>query len=262
MKKVASAFLVSLLLISDSLAGIRGPGKYSGVVIFDRWDTCFIYSGVYLMYVSESTKSPLRKYQNHSMRINALEVYQPMNPGDGRIGKYRILGQARTKRAYIQVEGLKLAVTANFRDDGLPNFKLQIQNGSKKKIELHSSELALTMLRKKAGEEAPFDPSDGASYAMITRNSFRDSRWQGTSNSLNDGATWSIGEKNALPDQFYLEPGQSRVIAITFRLPVGEYDFLCGYGGGVHEDKSIASNKVAFDVNEQGRATMVSVAGR
>jgi len=41
-------------------AGIREPGEYSGVVIEDRWGTFYIYSGVYLMYVSEDTKELLR----------------------------------------------------------------------------------------------------------------------------------------------------------------------------------------------------------
>src|SRR5262249_28977070 len=116
MRKVVLACLVSLLLISSSFAGIRGPGKYCGVVIFDRWHACYIYSGVYLMYVSEGTKSRLRKYGNRPMKIDALEVYQPMNPGDGRIGKYKILGQAKTTRPRVTVDGLRLAVTPNFTD--------------------------------------------------------------------------------------------------------------------------------------------------
>jgi hypothetical protein len=30
-------------------AGIRATGKYSGVVIYDRWGGCILFSGVYLM---------------------------------------------------------------------------------------------------------------------------------------------------------------------------------------------------------------------
>ena len=38
-------------------AGLRAPGKYSGVVIFDRWDGCTLYSGIYVMYVSEKANA-------------------------------------------------------------------------------------------------------------------------------------------------------------------------------------------------------------
>src|SRR5271157_347455 len=51
--------LVSLLALLVSLAvtlaprpgraQLMGPGKYSGVVIFDRWDSCILFSGVFLM---------------------------------------------------------------------------------------------------------------------------------------------------------------------------------------------------------------------
>jgi hypothetical protein len=51
MKNFARTLAVLMTALSiSSQAGIRGPGKYSGVVVFDRWETCYIYSGVYLMY--------------------------------------------------------------------------------------------------------------------------------------------------------------------------------------------------------------------
>ena len=45
---------------SACLAGERGSGKYSGVVIFDRWGGCTLYSGIYVMYISEGVKEQLR----------------------------------------------------------------------------------------------------------------------------------------------------------------------------------------------------------
>jgi hypothetical protein len=65
-----------------------------------------------------------------------------------------------------------------------------------------------------------------------------------------------------LPDSFTLKPQQKYSFKISLVLPRGEYDFLCGYGGGVHYEKSLASNIVAFDVDENTRATLVSISGR
>lgn len=40
LQKALTSLLALLLLSSATFAGIRGPGEYSGVVIYDQWDTC------------------------------------------------------------------------------------------------------------------------------------------------------------------------------------------------------------------------------
>jgi hypothetical protein len=45
-----------------------GPGKNSGLVVFDRWGGSILYSGIYVMYVSESTKEKLREHIGKSIR--------------------------------------------------------------------------------------------------------------------------------------------------------------------------------------------------
>src|SRR5437870_9088382 len=83
--------LATLLLFSGpSSAGIRGPGKYSGVVFFDRWDGCILFSSVYLMYISEAVKDDLRSYGGQAIQIDALDVLQHVNPGDGLIRKFKL----------------------------------------------------------------------------------------------------------------------------------------------------------------------------
>ena len=37
---------------------------------------------------------------------------------------------------------------------------------------------------------------------------------------------------------------------IAFELPAGHYQFFAGYGGGVHESKSIVSNPVSLDLRK------------
>jgi hypothetical protein len=250
----AIALLMTALSIS-SQAGIRGPGKYSGVVVFDRWETCYIYSGVYLMYVSKRVSEPLRKYERQAVVIDALSVNQPLNPGDGRIERFRVIGAATSRRHHVQLDGLSLRVTPSF-SVGSPNFVLEIRNQGKRGVQIHSMELPLTLLGKKSNRNSFFDPSDGLSTALITRTDLGSSG-SGRSNSSDDHCFWSIGNK-PIPHFFTLKPGQQRSISISLTLPRGEYDFLCGYGGGVHEDKSLATNIVSFDVGENNNATLVS----
>src|ERR1051325_1537992 len=106
-KQIISSALI-LLLASAALAGIRGPGKYSGIVVFDSWDTCYIYSGIYLMYVSGKTKEGLRKYEGRPVEIYAKEVVQPVNPGDGRIGKFDLLSLLDSKPGPPGLKNLRL----------------------------------------------------------------------------------------------------------------------------------------------------------
>jgi hypothetical protein len=49
---LVTAFLAALAIVA-TFGAVRGPGKYNGVVIFDRWGACHLYSGVYLMEISE-----------------------------------------------------------------------------------------------------------------------------------------------------------------------------------------------------------------
>src|SRR5712672_3470093 len=74
-------------------AGLRGPGKYCGVVVFDRWDTCFLLSGHFITYISDSVKNQLRPYEGKAMQIDALEVSQLQNLGDTR--RFRVDFSAR-----------------------------------------------------------------------------------------------------------------------------------------------------------------------
>ena len=87
---------VSFLLVCFSMiipsrvcqGGERGPGKYCGVVIFDRWGGCTLYSGIYVMYVSEKVKNGLRPFAGRAVQIDAKKVNQPENPGDGLITQF------------------------------------------------------------------------------------------------------------------------------------------------------------------------------
>jgi hypothetical protein len=267
LRKLSAIPLIITLLAATSLAGIRGPGKYAGVVIFDRWDTCYLYSGIYLMYVSEKTKEGLRQYVGESIVIDAKEVYQPVNPGDGLIGKYEFLGRAKSNG--MNLEGLSLKVIPQFGNDGEPRFLLEIENSRSKPVNVLPGELALTLLGAK--HENMFSPSDGKSEAWLTRTPFKIHAFaQATDFSPKSDKShpvmrkgnveyyFDIGEE--LPERIEIQPHQKTTISMSAHLPGGEYDFLCGYGGGVHEAKGLTSNIVSFDVDENGRATVKNVA--
>ncbi len=238
----------------ECFAGERCPGKYCGVPIFDRWDGCTLYSGIFVMYISEKTKEPLREYKGKSIQIDAKEVFQPVNPGDGLIGKYEYIGTAPKTRKWINLEGLKLFSSITVSKDGKPVASIIIKNTKKETLKLFSGELALTLLTKLPEKRSFSFVSDGPSCALITRQSFEigssEPRWQGKGFSHGGPYSWTIGKENALPHSFTLEKDEKKQIDITFDLPDGEYDFLCGYGGGVHAEICIASNLSAFDIKD------------
>lgn len=241
---------LSASLCAVANAGLRGPGKYDGVVIFDRWGGCFLFSGVYLMYISEDVKDELKQYEGQAVEIEALEVFQPINPGDGLIRRLRVLGPAEAKQRGYTVQGAKLEsqpVTVNASGVTL---SLTITNEGRATARILSSKIGFALLSKKI--QGVSTPSDGPSMAVITRTDL--SLGKGTFQLGTAGKiysySYSIADDLKLPESFELAPHQSRSTRITFQLPAGHYQFLAGYGGGVHESGSIVSNPVSIDLGQ------------
>lgn len=255
--------------------GIRGPGTYCGVVVFDRWDTCFLLSGHFITYVSEKAKNVLRSYKGEAVQVDAFEVFQPINPGDGLIRAYKIIGPAPDTSHWANLDGLELLAESDFTSRGSPSFVLRIRNAGNETVRIVRSEIGPTLLTRKltssllsslsnlwkpdACEFGPFSPSDGDSVALITRVSPSNSSGQAWCKvgSSNYSVGFAIDPQTQLPERFELFPGQSVTTKITFQLPPGQYQFLFGYGGGVHEEKSLASNAISFDLSNNGMATLV-----
>jgi len=246
--------LTAMLEPRRGFAGIRGPGKYSGVVIFDRWDTCILFSGVYLMYTSENVKEGLRQYAGQAIQLDAMKVVQRMNPGDGLIKEYRVLGPAPDTASNSIVprvpEGLVLTADGPFNDHGLPAVAVDIRNEGNEPVKIVTSEIGIALLARKY-LDFPFDPSDGRSTAVITRAGVgRSSGWkiEYSSGETKRSYSYSSEPDNPLPRDFELAPGQSRGTRLTFNVPAGEYQFIFGYGGGVLDGKCLDSNPVSFDL--------------
>jgi hypothetical protein len=155
-----------MLVAGSAPAGIRGPGKYAGIVLFDRWDTCYLYSGIYLMYISEKSKEALRKYEGQSILLDAKEVYQPINPGDGRINKFEVLKTLSATNPSLDSTGLSFTVRPQFQN-GNSRIIIEVENTGRVNTHVSTGALALTLLGLKL--QNPFSPSDGKSDAWLTR---------------------------------------------------------------------------------------------
>lgn len=253
---------LSLLHTADVTAGLRTPGKYCGVVVYDRWDGCTLYSGIYVMYISEGVKEEFRDHTGKPVLINATKVFQPGNPGDGLISAFNHLGSAPQAQSHRSTSDIELRTSAVFPTGQHPSFDITVRNRGKRLIEVDSREIAPTLLRKSDTQRGAF-PADGPSSALITRQSFYSideprSSGQGSAGQFR----WSWRIDHDLPRTFMLKPGAERRIRMTFAVPPGEYDFLAGYGGGVHSETAVASNLLAFDIATDGKPHLIQVEGR
>lgn len=251
--------LILFCSIAIALGGIRSTGEYTGVVGFDRWDTCYPYSST-LMYISEKKKELLRPYAGRSILIDATEVFQPINPGDGLITEFKFLGDAPISERLPTVGGIKLTLTEERFASNSLRFKVQIENQNRFKVAVLKSEIAPTVFGWKGGND-PFSPSDGVSEAKITRCNF-DSHCgfpglsfgpagQLTSNSYSVDVERSLQKD---PYMIYLAGGQKFNFNFYVRVWKGNYDLIVGYGGSVHDGKSLASNIVSFTTDARGNA--------
>ena len=169
---IISGWLVLMALCLTCEAGYRTAGKYCGVVVFDRWGGCTLYSGIYVMYVSESIKSQLRPYSGQAIQIDAKEVSQPRNPGDGLIRRLDYLGPApEGRQTWVRLEGISLASSVSLAPDGKLVATLTVGNTNWAAVKVWSGQLAFTLLTKRDLHRRGA-VSDGPSFALITRRSF------------------------------------------------------------------------------------------
>ena len=270
MRALIALSVLTVGLAPCSFAGIRGPGKYNGVVVFDRWDGCHLYSGVYDMEVSEKVKEVLRPYNGQAVLVDAKEVWQPMNPGDGLITKLEVLGPAEepsTKtggNAPPLLDGLVLTAAPNFPKGGRDEFVISLRNTGPAPREIDMGALGPTLFAKKTAngcQQLMGSPSDGPSYAAATRTSIP-FLYSGGANSCGSGEEQIRIRLFLEPGLVFAErrslaPGEAVEVPIRFELTPGEYEFVAGYGGAVHASRLLASSRYGFDVDAAGRAHLV-----
>lgn len=257
-RTVTLIILLLSILLAPISAGIIGPGKYTGAVVFDRWGGCIFYRAIHVLYISEQVKAQLRPHAREVIEINATDVHQPMNPGDALIKQFTVIGPSPAGRnEWAKAEGLELSNLWVARGGELPRIRIQVINRSKQDREIFSQALAPTLLMRAPQARIGFEPFDGPAFALITRQAFEvlanTPCFEDKGIAGGHPYEWTIGKENALPHAFTLKPGESRSIEIRFMLPAGEYEFLSGYDG----DQLIVGNQVPFDVNAAGAGAYV-----
>jgi hypothetical protein len=124
--------------------------------------------------------------------------------------------------------------------------------------------LGPTLFAKKTGDDCMFfmgSPSDGPSYAAATRRSIP-FLYSGGANSCGSGDNkisirLFLAPGLVFPERQSLAAGEAIEVPIQFELTSGNYEFVAGYGGGVHASRLLATNRFGFDVDAAGRAHLV-----
>jgi hypothetical protein len=187
------------------------------------------------------------------MQIDASDVFQPMNPGDALIRKYTAIRAAPDNHRWAVLDGLKLVAKSDFGEHRIPIFLIEIHNAGSAVVD--SSEIGPTLLGPTRA--TPFAASGDDSVALITRGDvLHPSSWESMVGNVKSSAKYRVDPKTRPPERFQLEPGKSMKVRLTFKLSSGQYQLIFGYGGGVHEEKSLASNAISFDVSDKGIATL------
>jgi hypothetical protein len=181
-----------------------------------------------------------------------------MNPGDGLVQEYQLLGvapESEEPEDSFTLNGLHLQLKDDFGSQDIPAFVIVFTNRGRVNIRVITSDAGVTVMGNHKG---PYSPSDGRSEAVITRAGLDSDdwayRWRNGADKFH--ATFKV-VGSSVPETFQLEPGESRQFTIKFDLSPGEYQILIGYGGGVHEERSLISNQIPFDVGPSGKALLV-----
>lgn len=221
------------------------------------------------MYVSENVKDGLRGHARTFVLLEALEVAQPMNPGDGRIDSFGSVELDHPQDSGVLTDNMNLVAQTLPSDDPGLMMLVELANNSQERREISLDQLTVTLFAK-IRLEAPLRVSDGPSEAVISTSVHHLYRYPQASarlriaeegQGLKTYAVRLLSPEEPAHDPV-LEPGASYRIRVVFDLPKGEYDFMSGYGGGVHVSRLVVSNMVALDIDSAGRVQLPKIPGR
>jgi len=247
-------FLASLFLATAS-AYLFGPGKYCGVVVVDRWGTCYLVSGPYVNYVASDVKSGLFPNKGNAIEVDASKVTRGgLGLEDPMIQKYKILGPAPASKR-VKLDGLQLLAVQAFGRYTRPQFLVEFRNNGKSPVRVDRSQIGVLLF---AAEKPQLSYSNDDSVALISRTGLAEEYYISSSGVGNKKTSWGyiVDTKTQPPASFVIAPGQSVRTVIRFKLYPGQYQFMFAYGCGVSEEKSLVSNAISFDMNAEGHAKL------
>lgn len=258
-----SAALFSLLMLSAFTSVLAltaspylfGPGKYCGVVVFDRWGTCFLINGTLITYVAADVKGDLLSYKDTAVQVDASDVSRAGPLGqDPMIHKYKVIGPAPEPK-WLTIDGLQLVAANDFGPSNRPEFAIEIRNAGKSSVKVDRSEIGVLLFTA----EPESSTSGDASIALIARAGIDQASSMSYERAGNRRSSWGyiVDMKTQPPAHFVVAPGRSVRIRVRFKLKPGQYQFMFAYGGSAQADeKSIASNAISFDMSVDGRAKL------
>jgi hypothetical protein len=247
-------FLTSLVVATAS-AYLFGPGKYCGVVVVDRWGTCYLVSGPSVNYVASDVKSGLFPNKGNAIEVDASKVTRGgLGFEDPMIQKYKILGPAPASKR-VKLDGLQLLAVQAFGRYTRPQFLVEFRNNGKSPVRVDRSQIGVLLF---AAEKPQLSYSNDDSVALISRTGLAEEYYISSSGVGNKKTSWGyiVDTKTQPPASFVIAPGQSVRTVIRFKLYPGQYQFMFAYGGGVSEEKSLVSNAISFDMNAEGHAKL------
>jgi hypothetical protein len=124
------------------------------------------------MYVSEDIKQQLKAQAGNCIQVDATQVEQPWNPGDGLIKKPKVLGPAPAMPPWESPAGMKIAVAPAFENGQAPAFNSRVENTSETPVTLRIDAFAPTLLAETGINKLGRSPAYGPAVAVVTRQSF------------------------------------------------------------------------------------------
>ena len=266
MRRPIALTTVAILLSAACLAGIRAAGKYTGVVVFDRWGGCVLSAGPTLDYVAEAAKGPLKPLHGTPVVLDVSDAWQPVNPGEALLRKFKRV-EGKPEEAGPAAARLQLTVEPAFADGQPAAFTIAARNVGEARLTLKYESLAPIALMKRRDKSSFLLASDGPSVAVLVGYTFWcpiDGQRLESRGGVQAGipCDWRVTNVKTLPRTAVLEPGGESVITIALSLPPGEYDFFAAYRDLDPSPLYVASNLVGCDVDTGGGATLPKFLGR
>jgi hypothetical protein len=254
---LAAIMVLDVLLTGVLAGGILGPGKYSGVVVVDRWGQKLLQCGSTAVFLADDVYEKLKDQAGKPIEITVTEMDQPKNPGGAMVKAFsKWVPYAPKTPLELQVK----AKTTKVRPGLGLTVEVQVSNPTRKDVVAFGDCFEVILVSSKPVEVPSWkDPqqraywyyTEGYSDGHVSRHSFghpHDLAWTAavmaksgsgisvTPNSDNRNATLSPGAQFAA------------AAIIARELPSGQYQAFAMYRGDFGASTPGISPRIDFEV--------------